>query len=115
MNPMANASANPELSPRVFRALQEKFAAADRDEIANTLREFHWRLSSDVDERIHLNIVHAANDLERVRKLVALAKKDWRDLIMATEYEMRDGKMVQTEWSKEMARKREALQSAGKR
>jgi hypothetical protein len=43
------------------------------------------------------------------------AKKDWRDLIMATEYELRNGKLVQTEGSKEMARKREAEQTAENR
>lgn len=62
-----------------------------------------------------LNILHAAGDLDQVRELVTLAKKDWRDLILATEYELRDGKLVQTEWSKEMARKREARQNAARR
>jgi len=63
---------------------------------------------------MHLNILHAANDLECVRKLVELAKRDWRDVIVATEYELRNGRLVQTEWSKEMARKREAQYIAGK-
>ena len=105
---MNSGSANPQLSADVLVALQEKFAGDERDEVANILREFHWKLRSSVDERIHLNILHAANDLERVRKLVELAKRDWRDVIVATEYELRNGKLVQTEWSKEMARKREA-------
>jgi hypothetical protein len=108
-------STNPELSSSVLAALQEKFSGADGEEVVNALREFHWKLRPSVDERIHLNILHAANDLERVRKLVDLAKKDWRDLIMATEYELRNGKLVQTEWSKEMARKREAEQTAKNR
>lgn len=104
---MSDADPNPELSPEVLRALQEKFAAPERHKIAETLREFHWKLVDDVDQRVHLNILHAAEDLERVRKLVDLAKQDWRDLIMATEYELCDGKLVQTEWSKAMARKRQ--------
>ena len=107
-------SANSELSPDVLVALQEKFAGEERNEAETILREFHWKLQPSVDERIQLNILHTANDLERVRKLVELAKKDWRDVIMATEYELRDGKLVQTEWSKEMARKREAQHNAGK-
>jgi hypothetical protein len=97
----------PELSPDVLRALQEKFAGPERDEVAETLREFHWKLVDDVDERVHLNILHAASDLEHIRKLVNLAKKDLRDLIVATEYELRDGNLVQAEWSKAMARKRQ--------
>jgi len=107
-------SISPELSSSVLAALQEKFGGTEGDEVANVLREFHWKLQPDTDERIHLNILHAANDLEGVRKLVELAKIDWRDLIMATEYELRNGKLVQTEWSKEMARKREARHNAGK-
>jgi hypothetical protein len=108
-------STNPELSSSVLAALQDKFSGEEHHEVANALREFHWKLRPGVDERIHLNILHAANDLKRVRKLVDLAKKDWRDLIMATEYELKNGKLVQTEWSKEMARKREAQQNAGTR
>ena len=75
-------SANPELSPDVLVALQEKFAGDERNEVANILREFYWKLRPSVDERIHLSILHAANDLECVRKLVELAKKDWRDVLV---------------------------------
>jgi hypothetical protein len=35
-----------------------------------------------------------------VRELVDLAKVDWRDLIVAAEYEVRDGKVVQNERGK---------------
>ena len=111
---MLNESGNPKLSANVVHALQEKFVGLELDEVANALREFHWRLRPDLDERIHLNILHAADDLACVRKLVDLAKVDWRDLIMATEFELQNGKLVQTEWSKEMARKREAQQNTGK-
>lgn len=104
---MNETNANADLSVDVLRALGEKFAGTDRDVAAKLLREFHWKLQPDLDERIHLNILHAASDLESVKKLVSLAKKDWRDLIMVTEYELRNGKLVQTEWSQEMARQRE--------
>jgi hypothetical protein len=100
-------NSNPELSPDVLRVLHEKFAGPERDKVAETLREFHLKLIADVDVRVHLNILHAAGNLEYVRKLGNLARKDWRDLIMATEYELRDGKLVQSEWSKAMARKRQ--------
>jgi hypothetical protein len=78
-----------------------------RDRAAAKAATCHWELNASVDERIHLDILHAARDMESLRKLVELAKRDWRDLIMAAEYEMRDGKPVQTEWSKAMARERE--------
>ena len=113
--PMTDANASPELSADVLRALEEKCFGSERDKVAEALREFHWKLQPGLDERIHLNILHAAGDLERVRELVELARKDWRDLIMATEYELRGGKLVQTEWSREMARKREAQQNSALR
>jgi hypothetical protein len=107
-------SSNPELARNVLQALEEKFSGQDRDEAARVLREFHWKLRPEIDERIHLDIIHAAENALRLRALVELAKKDWRDLIVATEYESKNGKLVQSEWSKEMARKREASQRKGK-
>ena len=111
---MADQQFKSELSPAVIEALHRKFSGDEREQVGNMLREFHWKLQPDVDERIHLDILYAANDLVAVRKLVNLAKRDWRDLIVATEYELREGKLVQTEWSHEMARKRQAQYDAAK-
>jgi hypothetical protein len=95
-----------QLSVDVLRALQEKFSGDEREQVARLLSELHWKYPSET-ERIHLDILHAASDVERVSKLAALAKKDWRDLIVATEYEVREGKLVRTAWSLEMARQRQ--------
>jgi hypothetical protein len=46
-------SANPEPSADVQVGLQEKCAGDERNEVANILREFHWKLRPSVDERIH--------------------------------------------------------------
>ena len=111
---MENAGAIPELSPNVISALHKKFSREQRDEVAMLLAEFYWKLRPEIDERIHLGILHAANDLEHLKHLVKLAKQDWRDLIMAAEYELKDGKLRRTEWSLEMEREREARHNAGK-
>jgi hypothetical protein len=116
---MTHANSNPELSANAVHALQERFAGAERNEVASLLREFHWKLQPGLDERVHLNILHAASDLDQVRKLVTIAKKDWRDLILATEYELRDGKtgangMVKRDGEEtRSAAKRRALLKAG--
>src|SRR5258708_35727498 len=99
---MGDAGAIPELSPSVISALHEKFSREQRDEVAMLLTEFHWKLRPEIDERIHLGILRAANDLEHLKHLVKIAKQDWRDLIMAAEYELKDGKLVRNEWSLEM-------------
>jgi hypothetical protein len=111
---MRDESSNPELARKVLQTLEEKFSGQDRDEAAKVLREFHWELRPEIDERIHLDIIHAAENLSRLRSLVELAKKDWRDLIVTAEYESKNGKLVQSEWSKEMARNREVSSRSGK-
>jgi hypothetical protein len=100
-----------ELSADVLQAVQEKFFGDEREQVARLLSELHWKYPSET-ERIHLDIVHAASDLEGVRKLAVLAKKDWRDLIVATEYEVREGKLVRTAWAVQMARRRQERQDA---
>jgi len=112
---MTEANAKPELSSDVFEALNEKFSGAEREKAATALRQFHWPEEPGLDDRIHLDILHAADDLGRIVRLVELAKKDWRDVIMATEYDLKYGKPLQTAWSKEMAKKREAKQSSEKK
>ena len=65
------------------------------------MREFHWSLGPAFDDRIHLDILEiCGGKAERARELVELAKIDWRDLIMAAEYEVRDGKVIQNERGK---------------
>jgi hypothetical protein len=65
------------------------------------VREFHWSLGPAFNERIHLDILEiCGGKAEKVRELVELAKVDWRDLIVAAEYDVRDGKIVQNERGK---------------
>lgn len=111
---ISSANSTPELSSDVLEALNEKFSGEEREKVAAALRQFSWPQESGLDERIHLDILHAAGDLGRIIRLVELAKKDWRDVIMATEYDLKYGKPLQTQWSKDMAKKREAKQNSTK-
>ena len=91
----------PELSQRVTALIGEIFPPADAPRIRELVREFHWSLGPAFDDRIHLDILEiCGGKAERARELVELAKIDWRDLIMAAEYEVRDGKVVQNERGK---------------
>jgi hypothetical protein len=88
----------PELSQRVTALIGEIFPPADAPRIRELVGEFHWTLGPAFDDRIHLDILEiCGGKAERVRELVELAKVDWRDLIMAAEYEVKDGKIVQNE------------------
>jgi len=91
----------PELSQRVTALIGEIFPPADAPRIRELVREFHWSLGPAFDDRIHLDILEICGGrAERVRELVDLAKVDWRDLIVAAEYEVSDGKIVQNERGK---------------
>ena len=91
----------PELSRRVTALIEEIFPLADAPRIRELIGEFHWSLGLALDDRIHLDILEiCGGKAERARELVELAKIDWRDLIMAAEYEVRDGKVVQNERGK---------------
>jgi len=92
------AGEKPELSQRVRELIEEIFSPVEQASIQELIREFHWPLESLIDERIHLDVLEICGGrIDKVRELVALAKTDWRDLIMAAEYEMKDGKIVQNE------------------
>jgi hypothetical protein len=91
----------PELSRRVAALIGEIFSPADAPRIRELVREFHWSLGPAFDERIHLDILEiCGGQTEKVHELVELAKVDWRDLIVAAEYDVRDGKIVQNERGK---------------
>jgi len=91
----------PELSQRVTAFIREIFPPADVPSIRELVREFYWSLGPVFDDRIHLDILEiCGGNAEKVRELVELAKLDWRELIMAAEYEVRDGKIVQNERGK---------------
>ncbi|HTR35614.1 MAG TPA: YciI family protein [Bryobacteraceae bacterium] len=73
-----------ELSPRVIAAIEKYFAEADRPEVARLLSEYGDSSNPDGAERIHRIILRISRkDVGRVRKLVEMAKQDYRDVIVA--------------------------------
>jgi hypothetical protein len=91
----------PALSQRVTALIQEIFPREEAPRIRELVREFHWSLGPAFDDRIHLDILEiCGGKAEKVRELVELAKVDWRDLIMAAEYEVKDGKIFQNQRGK---------------
>ncbi len=91
----------PELSQRVAALIEKIFSAGDVPQIRRLMREFHWAPQTLIDERIHLDILEICGGrIEKVRELIALARVDWRDLIMLAEYDVVDRKIVQNERGK---------------
>ena len=73
-----------ELSPRVRAAIEKHFAKADWPEVARLLSEYGDGSNPDGAERIHRIILRISHkDAGRVRKLVEMAKHDYRDVIVA--------------------------------
>ena len=91
----------PELSRRVTALIEEIFPARRCAAHSRIDRRVSLVSRPAFDDRIHLDILEiCGGKAERARQLVKLAKIDWRDLIMAAEYEVRDGKVVQHERGK---------------
>jgi len=109
----------PELSRRVTALIEKLFSAADAPDIRGMIREFHWAPEPLLDERIHMDILEVCDGKTgKVRKLVELAKRDWRDLIMIAEYEVTEGKIVlnargQTRLAEIAIRKRQRVADGG--
>jgi hypothetical protein len=69
------------LSARVQEAIARHFAGPDRDAVAEALATYS--AGPERPERIHLLILRLSRrDVGRVRKLVAVARRDYRDLIV---------------------------------
>lgn len=85
-----------ELPPEICHVLKRMFADEDLEEttrLLETIVETYPQLRDQ--RRVLHDVVFGANgDLAKFRKLAELAQKDWRDLIMAVEYELVDGKIV---------------------
>ena len=84
------------IPPGTEAAIQLTISAADRDRCRQLLAEVIANYPSGwISERVLLDIVYGSGgDIVRFEYLTRLAKRDWRDLIMETEYEKVDGKIV---------------------
>jgi hypothetical protein len=84
-----------DLSDRVLKKVGELFAPSKHEEVCALLRGYRMGEHKDGTERIHLDILQLSGaSIEKVGQLVKLANTDSRDVIMAAEYDLQDGKYV---------------------
>ena len=73
-----------DLSPRVLAAVEKYFSEPDRAEVKRLLSKYGDEVHQLEAERIHLVILRISQkDVQRVEALVNMAKRDYRDVIMA--------------------------------
>jgi hypothetical protein len=84
-----------DISDRVVKKVHEMFAPSEYEEVYALLRKYRMGEHKDGTERIHLDILQlSSGSMEKVVQMVNLANTDYRDVIMAAEYEIKDGKYV---------------------
>jgi hypothetical protein len=83
----------PEFPTPLLKLVEKHFAESDRQQALQILASYAQRFSKLKDlERVRLDmVVVAKGDLA---KLARQAERDYRDVIMDAEYEVREGKIV---------------------
>ena len=75
--------------------LQDRFAAADADDALRLLESAVDHEGAPVSQRLmRCAAVGSRGDLQRLKALVNDLRVDWRDVIVAGEYESRDGALI---------------------
>jgi hypothetical protein len=93
-------STKPALSQTVLDLIQSTFPA-EHATVSELLQSVHWAPAPSVDERVHLDLLElSAGNLERLRELVATAHLNWRDIILAAEFDVVGDQIIQNERGK---------------
>ena len=80
-----------ELSEPVVERIYQLFKQSEYATVCSLLHQYGGREK----ERIHLDILQLCEGkVERITKLIEMANTDYRDVIVAAEYELRNGKLV---------------------
>lgn len=88
-------------SQPVLDLIQSTFPAAEYAAALELIQSVHWAPAPAVDERVHLDLLElAAGNLDRLRELVATAHVNWRDIILAAEFDVVDDQIIQNERGK---------------
>ena len=83
------------LTQKICRAIALRFPPEQAVEVERIVSQYGTRAHETECERVQFGIVVSSNgSLDRVKELVALAKRDYRDLIMVSEYELKDGRLT---------------------
>ena len=79
--------APPPLSPAVVEEMESQFQGEKRKKAAELLLSYGEQALENEAERVRLDILNlCCGEVERVQELVKMAKRDYRDLIVAAEY-----------------------------
>jgi hypothetical protein len=82
-----------DLPPALAASVAKFFQEADRQRAGEILVNYAERFAKLKDlERVRLDMVFVSKG--NLEKLARQAERDYRDVIMAAEYELRDGKIV---------------------
>jgi hypothetical protein len=82
-----------EFPSPLLRLVEKHFAESDRQQALQVLASYAQRFSYLKElERVRLDMVLVAKG--DLAKLTRQAERDYRDVIMDAEYELRDGKIV---------------------
>lgn len=81
-----------KLTKAVKAKLETKFPSSEQEQAAALLLQYTFGREI---ERVHLDALEVCeSSLVKLRKLVELANQDYRDLIMAAEYDIIDGEPI---------------------
>ena len=81
-----------KLTEAVKAKLETKFPSSEQEQAATLLLQYTFGREI---ERVHLDALEVCeSSLVKLRKLVELANQDYRDLIMAAEYDIIDGEPI---------------------
>lgn len=106
----------PTPSQTVLDLIQRTFSPAEQSAAAQLIQSFHWTPGPAVDERVHLDLLEmSAGSLDRLRELVEFAHENWRDIILAAEFDVVGEKIVQNERGKRRLREIDDRKKAGDR
>jgi len=109
-------ASKPTPSQTVLDLIQKTFSPADQAAASELIQSFHWAPGPAVDERVHLDLLEmSAGNLDRLRELVEFAHENWRDIILAAEFDVVGEKIVQNERGKRRLEEIEARKKAGDR
>ena len=91
----------PALTQDVVDLIAKTFPANEHATVSGLVRSFHWEPGPAVNERVHLDLLElSAGNLERLRELVATAQVNWRDIILAAEFDVLGDEIRQNERGK---------------
>ena len=83
----------PKFPAPLLKRVEKHFAESDRPQALQILASYAQRFPQLKDlERVRLDMVLVANG--DLAKLTRQAERDYRDVIMEAEYELREGKIV---------------------